>query len=412
MATQSKCDCCARKTAPPTEPIAPTAPLYTSPAAPSLRGRSLVRGQPSKKRDRPPTRSPSPPPLEVDVQPNHTETRSKKKKQTVPTMASHVQMVSDSSSEDRGPTKKRKRSKDNREAPPPARRTPTVESDQSSMEDNEESDDSWDDMVQGHAHSIQGNDNRSPNLYNAPISTQIPKKLQNKIIRNKYVNFADLLPTQILNHNFDELQHFQLKNTGSNISIVPTARKNKLQSIEQWSSAFIRFAAIYSAQYPLDTPALMKYGETVRDLADQHASFAWLRYDTNFRMLREHALMPWDTFHNEFWNKATTHFKPGYSSSHNQLPFLQQRRNSGPFTPYQKSGYLPYTQNSGPTQGFRYCYSFDRRGFCNKRFCNYPHICSICKGPHPKHDCRANTEQQAQHNTTNTTKSIPKSNQH
>ena len=53
-----------------------------------------------------------------------------------------------------------------------------------------------------------------------------------------------------------------------------------------------------------DTPALMKYGQTIRDLAARGRN--WSFYDENFRYLRQtqRSLIPWGSIHGELWLRS------------------------------------------------------------------------------------------------------------
>ncbi len=55
-------------------------------------------------------------------------------------------------------------------------------------------------------------------------------------------------------------------------------------SVEVWQQAFNIFAAVYTQKCPHEAPALMKYGQTIRDLAVRGQN--WRFYDENFRYLR------------------------------------------------------------------------------------------------------------------------------
>ena len=62
---------------------------------------------------------------------------------------------------------------------------------------------------------------------------------------------------------------------------------------------------LYS-RFPQDSPALMKYGSVVRELAAQSAN--WCFYDENFRQLRQEQQISWDNIHSELWLRA--HYQP------------------------------------------------------------------------------------------------------
>ena len=76
----------------------------------------------------------------------------------------------------------------------------------------------------------------------------------------------------------------------------------RIATIDQWTSAFQIFVAIYTVRFPETAPASMKYSATVRDLAAKNAH--WRYYDENFRYLRQKSLFPWDEIHWELWLQA------------------------------------------------------------------------------------------------------------
>lgn len=154
----------------------------------------------------------------------------------------------------------------------------------------------------------------------------------------------------------------------------------------------MRFVAVYSLKFPLETPALMKYGELVRDLAAKHNNNAWSRYDFQFRKQREISLIPWDQIHAEFWIRVTT--TPAVFQ-----PFRSQRRFGGTSNRSNShrrsvSEFLPNT-----------CWPFNRRGFCNAVKC-FPHICGLCKGQHSAKFCTTGKRQDSnQPHRSNTSQS-------
>ncbi|KAH3866886.1 hypothetical protein DPMN_030009 [Dreissena polymorpha] len=49
--------------------------------------------------------------------------------------------------------------------------------------------------------------------------------------------------------------------------------------------------------------------EIVRDIARRRPGMAFLYHDTQFRLLRESVLMPWDRIHTEYWLMACMSFQ-------------------------------------------------------------------------------------------------------
>ena len=123
-------------------------------------------------------------------------------------------------------------------------------------------------------------------------------------------------------------------------------------------SAFQIFLSIYAERVPQDTPALMKYGSIVKELATLGAN--WKFYDENFRKLRESQGVPWNQVHSELWLR---------SHSFRAKPNTQQRKSKidGPFIP----------------KG--YCWKFHRSLHCPG--CSFKHQCFRCGQSHPIAKC-------------------------
>lgn len=81
------------------------------------------------------------------------------------------------------------------------------------------------------------------------------------------------------------LLKFQNVEGGATVSMVPSVRRQKIRTIEQWTSAFNTFVAICMEKRVNETPRLMKYSPIVRELAQQSTNCRF--YDENFRLLRQ-----------------------------------------------------------------------------------------------------------------------------
>ena len=135
--------------------------------------------------------------------------------------------------------------------------------------------------------------NTSMFQYAEPISTaisqQLPHKIKKKIWKNQFIDLATLLPLTYAN-NTNTNFHLQLSSKAQ-ISLVPNQTR-KIYNIEMWTSAFLRFMAIYTERFPIEAPQLLKYAEIVRDLARRSTGLSWYLYDQQFRMLRETVQIP------------------------------------------------------------------------------------------------------------------------
>ena len=247
-----------------------------------------------------------------------------------------------------------------------------------SEEESSSSDEDINDLGSQHIQLMNALPNEGINLntsmfqYAEPISTaisqQLPHKIKKKIWKNQFIDLATLLPRTYAN-NTNTNFHLQLSSKAQ-ISLVPNQTR-KIYNIEMWTSAFLRFMAIYTERFPIEAPQLLKYAEIVRDLARRSTGLSWYLYDQQFRMLRETVQIPWGRLHTEFWVMAL--------NTPTQRPFrnnFRQFRN---------------TQQSSSNKGRKFhdftCWTYNRRGFCGDRTCRFHHKCGLCKGSHPATNC-------------------------
>ena len=222
------------------------------------------------------------------------------------------------------------------------------------------------------------------NLISVPLSSRAQDKIQSKIWTNEYIDLGTLLPSL----PGDPKYNFTVKSSGSNqhlISLEPVQNSKRITSIDQWTTAFQVFVAVYTIRFPDSAPGLMKYSATVRDLAAKNAH--WRYYDENFRYLRQKSLFPWDEVHWELWLQA--HHMTKLSSSNNP-PNSFNRQSKQPFP-----------------RGF--CWKFHQGERCFG--CNFKHACFKCGGDHPATKCKsgkptvATSRTVASSPTTNTSQS-------
>lgn len=131
-----------------------------------------------------------------------------------------------------------------------------------------------------------------------PLASRVPERIRNKIWANEFIDFSHLLITYKDDSNYT-LQLQSNENGQQVLSMVPNHKRPTIQTIEQWTTAFQIFVSIFTQRFPQDSPALMKYGSVVRDLAAQSAN--WRFYDKNFRQLRQEQQISWDNIHSELW---------------------------------------------------------------------------------------------------------------
>ena len=192
---------------------------------------------------------------------------------------------------------------------------------------------------------------------------RVTAKLKAKIWAHEYFDFGLLLA------NSPTEPQYHLSVTTSAVSgsaglptlcLEPTNKAKPLTSIDAWTSAFQIFVGVYTTKFPQEAPALMKYGEVVRDLAAQGAN--WRYYDTNFRYLKQQqpASLALNEVHWELWIR-----------SQNLSTTKPPRPSNGGANPV----FIPHG----------YCRKFHRGGACAG--CNFKHECHKCHRLHPSSKC-------------------------
>ena len=195
------------------------------------------------------------------------------------------------------------------------------------------------------------------------IDCRVPAKLKAKIWAHEYFDFGLLLA----NSPTEPQYHLSVTTSAASGSaglptpcLEPTNKAKPLTSTDAWTSAFQILVGVYTTKFPQETPALMKYGEVVRNLAARGGN--WRYYDTNFRYLKQQqpASLAWNEVHWELWirsqNLSTT--KPPRPSNGGDNPV-----------------FIPHG----------YCRKFHRGGACAG--CNFKHECHKCHRLHPSSKC-------------------------
>ena len=100
-----------------------------------------------------------------------------------------------------------------------------------------------------------------------PVDASVTDKLQEKIWKDEFIDFGSLLVNTVLANQY----HLTVQNAESgplpSLCIAPIAKTKKVTSIETWLSSFHIFVGIYTTRFPHEVPALIKYCETIQDLA-------------------------------------------------------------------------------------------------------------------------------------------------
>ena len=197
-----------------------------------------------------------------------------------------------------------------------------------------------------------------------PVDARVSDKLREKIWKDEFIDFGCLLANPALANRFQLTVQNAASGPLPSLCIEPIAKNKKIISIESWLSSFHIFVGIYTKRFPHEAPALMKYCDTIQDLAGRGHN--WKFYDENFRFSRQthHSALPWDRIHDELWLKS------------HQVP---QARPLQPTSQVRLPGRVDNTP-----KGF--CFRFHKGRKCAPG-CAYKHQCYKCEGSHPVSNC-------------------------
>ena len=197
-----------------------------------------------------------------------------------------------------------------------------------------------------------------------PLGSLVDTKIKERIWSNQYIDLGLLI---------SEAAH-ETTYLSSTLSFEQnsTHRIKTINSIEQWSDAFLIFMAIYTQHCPSDTQEIMKYMQLIRTMSRDAPSRVFLAYDRDFRKLRTHFTLPWCLLHQElFYSVSKAAGIQGRPFPNQHRAFPQRRQPVAKRQPF-------------PTG---YCFAFCSEGHCSNPNCSFAHKCPTCNGPHALSQC-------------------------
>jgi len=223
-------------------------------------------------------------------------------------------------------------------------------------------------------------------LHATPLDATIADKIRDKIIRGKYIDFSDLLKNQA-EPSFMVTQIGEDGGSESHALMVHGEKKSDRLTYSAWHKAFLIYATVWVRAYPHDAIHILKYGDTIRELAANKAR--WYYYDNQFRRAREHSQWPWQSLQMEIWSKAMT-LRDDEEYRRNPTP-RYRTNNSAAQVPFR----APARNHSTPRVGQDqippgYCFAFHSGELCkSKGDCEFRHQCPKCHtGTHRAVNCR------------------------
>ena len=270
--------------------------------------------------------------------------------------------------------------------------------------------------------SFGGTPGTSTPAHNLP---PLPQKIQQRIAKREYIDFADLLSDNLYPHPSLATQNqYKLEinpQDPSALAIVPShQRKRRVDGLHSWLEAWNIYLRTVLHHFPLLAPDLLAYQDQICKFSRKFRASAWIMYDTAFRyMAASNPSMSWatpnDQLYNDILKEETLPFCIScHSYGHRTIncPTRSQANQSFRRPPAQAppptSGPISSsTSTSKPstnTQQVTFsasspnltCRDFNRR-FCRRVNCQFLHICSNrgCGGTHPCTQCPKGSQQAA-----------------
>ena len=190
-----------------------------------------------------------------------------------------------------------------------------------------------------------------------PIDIRVPDSVKQKIWANEYVELSQLLKPQEWDQYDISMSNI---NNGPSLCLKPK-RHSKLNSIDQWISAFNIYMSIYISKYTDQSKSMIKYIEMIRSISKNGGDF--ISFDEDVRYLRQSEPSPWDTFHSQLYVDSLLKHK--LKNTNVQVSNQKQ-------TMFVPKGH---------------CFAYHRGDGCSG--CQFSHRCPQCKGFHQVSTCRS-----------------------
>ena len=224
-----------------------------------------------------------------------------------------------------------------------------------------------------------------------PLDARVSDKLKLKIWNNEYIELSSLLSSSVSEERF-KISVSTSNQDAPSLFLEPSVKAKKINSFEIWLQAFHIFVGIYTSKYPSEAPALMNYGDIVRDLAARGHN--WVFYDENFRFLKQShkQLLQWGEIHWELWLRSQ--------------PVQQKRSFSNTRGHTSNANSIPRHVPRG------FCFKYHKGGDCDG--CDHKHSCFKCGGNHRGFQCnfrpQGNFRPSQRNNNLSSPASIPSTN--
>ena len=196
------------------------------------------------------------------------------------------------------------------------------------------------------------------------LGFNVPQNLRKKIQKSDYIDLAVLLSNNYPTQNSQKLVFKE-----GELTVQTENNRNKISSIEQWTSAFIIFISVYCMAHPSRCQELLKYMSDVRLGAKRNNGLGWKFYDEQYRLRKQaNPASSWSLVDVELW-------------------LLYMAYSYTPNSSLAFAGYRSYSLNGNLNKRLK-CYAFNHEGKCYRPLCPYSHSCLYCNGVHPVVTCQ------------------------
>ena len=179
----------------------------------------------------------------------------------------------------------------------------------------------------------------------SPLSQSVPLNLKQKIWAHEFIELSALLKQE-------QKQHMRVEfNSEGQLVCTQPELKNKINSIEKWSTAFISFMFIYLEKFSVSHPSksleLLQYMESIRYAAATFPGLGWLTYDEQVRRGWQNPNQCFSAMNGEYWLR--------YVASGARATVAATPKSSSKFP----------------------CFDFNK-GHCAREKCSFAHKCRSC----------------------------------
>ena len=204
---------------------------------------------------------------------------------------------------------------------------------------------------------------------------EIPGHYVRQIESGEFFDMSKLLPQNLhkLTDGVGEVSGVSFAFGDNNqLKLVKNAPKRKIETIGEWTDAFIVYMKTLVSKFPLKAMELVCYMETIRYAATYHRPPGWSMYDTKFRAKAAHdKSLSWGLIDQQLWLRI-------FTVSPAQLDETYSLFNKGP---------SQFTGVEARRAGF--CHNFNRGVECQNNPCRFRHTCNKtgCGGAHAGYLC-------------------------